>query len=479
MAMDYHQNHHTLAPFISSYKAVQAELPIHNVPIEVLIKIFLSIHCDNVYDRWEIHPSRDRPLPRTSLHQESFLDLMILAQVCGQWRKVALSTPLLWSSINILCSDKKQLVPLLNERSETCPLNTRFNEYVSGSGADKTDPDVSLRKPLTADIMSLLVDQTQRWKTIDLTLSRQLPAVLSRISPGSLPLLDTVSIMSRDATNENFCGMASLEKVWQVIHSSTSLRSGRWELEYVENHLDGIPWAQLTTIDITMSLESLIKILPLFYNLVELRYTDPLAVYHPNALSLRVQSSDECHSDSRIVLPEVRSIVLRMYQPVNTVLDCLTLPALLSYDVQVCKGDTERSHISSLRDLLTRSGCHLEVFTYDNLEPEAEDTIAEILSFPQLSSLVTLDVRHRTTDKLIGLLKRTSHERSILPRLKQLFLGPCSTRSGALSGMALSRQSIIDEIASLRILEVGRWDCHPLDLECFQVLSDEGMYIRI
>ncbi|KAG6886978.1 hypothetical protein C0992_001366 [Termitomyces sp. T32_za158] len=195
--------------------------------------------------------------------------------------------------------------------------------------------------------------------------------------------------------------------------------------------------------------------------------------------ALRSQSPNECRAKSTIVLPNVQSLTLRMYRPANTVLDHLTLPALLSYEVQVCKEDTERVHVSSLRDLLTRSGCHLQAFTYDNPENEAEEVVSEMLSFPQLSSLVTLDVRHRATDKLIDLLKRGSPGESILPRLEALVLGHCSTRKGALSAMALSRQSIIDEIATLKTLKVRRWDYHPLDLECFQILSDEGMDIRV
>ncbi|KAG6860947.1 hypothetical protein C0995_005777 [Termitomyces sp. Mi166 len=491
MAIDYHQKQHALTPSISSYKSVQAKLrdawlakdtPINNTPIEILIKIFLTTLSDNVYDRWETHLFHDGSLPRISLQRDSFLDPMILAQVCGQWRKVVLSTPLLWSSINILCSEKKRLVPLLNawlERSGTYPLNIRFTECISGSDADERDLECLPQNPLTTDIISLLVNQAHRWKTIDFTFARRLPAVLSSLSLGSLPLLETASIMSRDATNENFGETALLETVWRVIHSSPSLCSGRWELEYLENSLDEIPWAQLTTIDVTMSLKSLVKILPLCHNLVELRYTDPLAVYNPETLASRFRSPNECHSESKIVLPEVRFLSLNMYQPASTVLNHLTLPALLSYDIRVCNGNAQWSHLSSLKDLLTRSGCHLEAFTYDNPDPEAEAAVTEILSFPELSSLIALDVRHRTTDKLIDLLKRTCPDRSILPCLETLFLGPCSARSGALSGMALSRQSIIEEIASLRVMEVGRWERHTVDLECFQTLSDEGMYLRV
>ncbi|KAG6899055.1 hypothetical protein C0993_001320 [Termitomyces sp. T159_Od127] len=473
MAIGCRQNQDSLTPSISPYNSVKARLRnaeiakhilLNNIPIEVLVEIFLSLY-DKVYDNREVHPPHAGTLPRISLHRDTFLDPMALAQVCGQWRIVAFYTPLLWSSIDIqVCYDKRQLAPLLGHclsLSGNSPLDVRFVECIA------TDPEVSRQNPRTAEIMSLSVTQAYRWKTNDFTFLLQIPAIISGLSPGSSPLLETASIISRDADTD----MASLEKVRRTVHSSPSLRNGRWVMEYLERNLDEIPWGQLTTIEVTASLESLLRILPLCQNLVELRYTDNFA--------LRLQSSNECQSKGIIMLPSVQSLTLRINQPTNTVLDHLTLPALLSFDVHVCKGDTERVHASALKDLLTRSGCHLQAFTYDSPAAEAEEVVTEILSFPELSSLVALDIRHRTTDKLMHLLKRSSPERSILPRLETLVLGHCSTREGALSAMALSRQSILEDIATLSVLEVGRWDHHPLDLECFQILLDEGMDVRV
>ncbi|KAG6914619.1 hypothetical protein DXG01_016270 [Tephrocybe rancida] len=455
-------------------------VPIKRLPSEILAKIFLSTPPDYVYDRWATFPAHKAVLPRISFHQGSSADPMTLAQVCHQWRDVALSTPLLWSSINILCSDKRQQVPLLEawlERSSDCPLSIRFVESVAGSAAHDEKFDFP-QSPFTADIMSLLVAQAHRWKEIDFSFSRQISPVLSNIALTSFPILETASIVSRQATDHTFGGVAPLKKVWQAIHSSPSFCSGRWEMEYLEENLKDIPWGQLTAIDVTMPLDSLFRILPLCPNLVELRYTDPLYAYNPTTLSSDSRPLCEDKPEEEIVMPKLRRLSLRMDQPPHTILDRLTLPKLSSYNIQLYTDNVERPHGTSLLDLLDRSQCRLEHFRYDDPEDDAEAAVVTILSSPHFSSLMELDLKPRTTDLLIDLLHRTKSQ-NILPRLERLFLGPCSTRSGALSGMVLSRQSVTDEFASLGFVEVGRWDRHPQDLECLQILSGEGVLMVI
>ncbi|KAG6818751.1 hypothetical protein H0H93_002140 [Arthromyces matolae] len=491
MAIGYGQKQASLT--LPALKHVQAKLrdllitpisPIQTLPTHVLAKIFLSKHQDYAYDRWEVHAPHDGSLPRISLCDDSSLDPMLLAQVCTQWRQTALTTPLLWSSINILCSDKKQRVPLLKawlEHSGNTPLCISFTESTSGFIASAERPDALPYSPLSEEIISLLVEQAFRWKKIDFTFARQIPAALADgLSLGSVPLLEEASIASRDATCETFGGLTSLRKVWEALHSSPSLLSGKWELEYLESHFDSIPWAQLTSADVTMSLEFLMIILPLCVNLKELRYTDPLVAYHPDNLSPCVQVQDEgcLESIEKTILPELQHLTLKMYEPVDAILDRLTLPKLRSYDVQVSQDNSERPHVASLKDLLARSECRLEDLTFDSSDTDAEATMVKILSLPQLSSLSSLEVKRPTTDVLVDALKRTSDSRNLLPNLESLYLGACRTRNGGLSEMILSRQSVVDDLASLTIFEVGRWECHTTDMMCFEVLAEEGVCIK-
>ncbi|KAG6829833.1 hypothetical protein H0H87_009990 [Tephrocybe sp. NHM501043] len=418
-------------------------------------------------------------MPRLSLHQGSSADPMLLAQVCSKWREVALSTPLLWSSIHILCSDKGQRVPLLKawlQRSAGCPLSIRFVESVVGSAAH--DPTFEFpQSPFTEKVMSLLVAEKHRWQAIDFSFSRQISPVLSNIAVEPFPLLETASITSRQATDCNFGGVAPLEKIWQAIHSSPSFRGGKWEMEYLEQNLNNIPWGQITTMNVTMTLQSLFEILPRCNKLVQLHYTDPFSAYNTAALPSELRALAGKTSGKNIVVPALRDLSLKMDRPPAAILDQLTLPSLSSYNVQLYCDNVKRPHASSFVDLLIRSECCLESFTYDDPEDNAETAILEILSSSHMASLAELNIRPRTTDAIISLLKRTDAQQDTLPRLERLSLGPCSTASGVLSGMVLSRQSAVDEIASLRVFEVGRWDQHAVDLECFKGLLNEDVFI--
>ncbi|KAG6864693.1 hypothetical protein C0991_007834 [Blastosporella zonata] len=457
---------------------------VNRLPIEVLVNIFLATPCDHIYDRWERRPAHSGGVPRMAFHEGSSADPMILSQVCRQWREVTTSSPTLWSSIYILSSDKGQPVPLLKcwlQRSGNNPLSIRFVESVVGHAAH----DDSLPFPqsiFTKDIIPLLVAEAHRWRAIDFTFSRQVSPVLSNIALDSFPLLDTASITSRRATNQAFAGVETLDKVWRAVHSSPSFRSGCWELEYLDQRLREVPWQQLTTINVTMTADALMQILPLCHNLVNLQYTDPFFAYSDGTLPSHIRSSEpgELIPEEKITLAGLRHLSIKMDRPSNTILDRLILPSLSSYTVQLYKDSEEHPHVSSFVDLLDRSGCQLEEFTYNDTEANAEDAIVEILSSPHMASLIHLKLLPRTTNVLMDFLKRTEDHRNILPRLERLYLGFCSTRGGALSAMVLSRHwSAVEELASIRAIEVGRWDGHPIDLECFYSLSEEGIFIGV
>ncbi|KAG5637581.1 hypothetical protein DXG03_004421, partial [Asterophora parasitica] len=315
-------------------------------------------------------------------------------------------------------------VPLIQTwllRSRNLPLDISLHEL------DHSEETLSI----TVGILSLLIGQAHRWKAINFSFSRGVPWVLQNtLQSSSLRVLESAEIMSCDddsfAFVENY--LPSLEKAWGVIHGAPSLRKGKWELHYLYHRLWDVPWKQLTSIDLTVSIDSLFDLLPSCESLVELRYADPLQgcrdfYYLPRDLKSYAPPTSE--SDSQITLHHLRSLSIALRQaPADHILQRLTLPSLASFNIlQYLSPEAP----SLYEDLWSRSRCRLDRFSFTVYSKKAEDCLLRTLTSPALESLVDLSVNpvHGPMPGLISFLTNHDGHTAYLPRLQKLAIDCC------------------------------------------------------
>ncbi|KAG6908965.1 hypothetical protein DXG01_002571 [Tephrocybe rancida] len=404
---------------------------------------------------------------------------MLLAKVCKRWRHVACSTPLLWSSINIYASGKRSNVPLLAawlERSRTCPLTIYFKEPEDHQ-ADAGIP--ILPNPLTEAIMALLITQVHRWKAVQFLFAlRVSPALVENLRPGSLQLLESAKLHSRENTphwllkNET---LLPLDRIWDALHSSPFLRIAEWETDYLEHRLHSIPWMQLTTIDVMMSARQLLLVLPHCHNLIHLRFKErddsPLRTLSPFS-----HNSNNPQSEQATVLPNLRALYIHAYNSPDPIFQRLILPSLEKADIHYLFREPKSM---PLVDLLTRSRCCLKEFSYQASNLRGEDVLVEVITSSTIASITELTVDCDLSDNFFARLSQIDSN-AILPNLGKLSLETCTTSPGILSNMVSSRTSTPQHIRLLRVLQIGHWARHNIDLERIRALAlSKGIHCRV
>ncbi|KAJ7617583.1 hypothetical protein DFH06DRAFT_1237385 [Mycena polygramma] len=156
--------------------------PVRRLPVELLAEIF------EIYSATEKHLSLDPTTPKGELERLAKHHLLQLSQVSATWRKVALSTPRLWSSMVlnttlwvISAAPMAKAISLLEsalERSAVHPLRIRL----TFSGGD----------PNSFAVMQLLSQHAERWQHIDIHAPGDSGQYLALVK-GRLPLLETAS----------------------------------------------------------------------------------------------------------------------------------------------------------------------------------------------------------------------------------------------------------------------------------------------
>ncbi|KAJ7465182.1 hypothetical protein FB451DRAFT_431674 [Mycena latifolia] len=201
--------------------------PILNLPPELVCEIFL--HC--------LPPPGTPPSPRDAP--------LLLAQVCGQWRGIALSLPTLWTSVcaavsvSLAPNDEllSAMLDLWLERAGNCTLS------VSMVLDNPAIPALPMLGPPRSAVFRKLRHASHRWR--ELTLVRRLedfPVLLHRDAPWNLPELVKLTLLlshgGRHPTAyppdllSNLLDAPALREVHLMGFTPTSLL---------------LPWSQLTT----------------------------------------------------------------------------------------------------------------------------------------------------------------------------------------------------------------------------------------
>ncbi|KAJ7785462.1 hypothetical protein B0H14DRAFT_309760 [Mycena olivaceomarginata] len=358
--------------------------PVQKLPVELLGEIFSWTLGD-----WGVMTDD----PSTLL-----LEPLTISHVCGQWRSISLSMPMLWATIWI---DRPRtshvpMVKLWLERSRTCPLSINLRQ---------TDPKSCLSFPtsteheLTDEIFALLIPHLSRWQTVDLIFKTDTQQSLLSIPGPEAVALEHVAL------HVDSWDTAGAESLQSTLYARPSVRSVHL-LSAPACNQHHVPWAQLIHLDaiaLECTPDTCLALLASCPALSSAKFTlsaqpdwAPAPFSHPEPhltlpslldLSLKASRIDLAPLFSRLTLPALRTLALDYAYVPHTALDCDSDP-------------------QALHALLTRSACALDVFSLaETARTHATpDRHIGFLQTPLLRSVKELELRVDMADELIRFL---------------------------------------------------------------------------
>ncbi|SJL11669.1 uncharacterized protein ARMOST_15075 [Armillaria ostoyae] len=277
--------------------------PIHRPPRDIVVEIF----------RWVVHH------PKNSLDVTK--GVWPLGQVCGWWRDIVLTSPVLWSVVILDSPYRRNSVDILTHhfrRSAEFPL------WIALTTRDST---------VDGRVFDMVIEKSGLWKMMDICAYSKDLARLSSVS-GKIPLLEELYVFAED--NVHF----STDTLF-----SPSLR--RVDLEPLKiSHLP-------------LNASLLTHFTGTLYHLANIQYIAQIQTL----IDIRILFCDDLDGplDSGNLLPvEMEQLQFLSVTDVR-ILDALTTPSLRKFDYRPGsisnEGDTD---IRPLRDFLARSACSIE-----------------------------------------------------------------------------------------------------------------------
>lgn len=280
---------------------------------------------------------------------------LVLTLVCSYWRRIAIASPQLWSSLLVHDKLRTDTFPLINTwlaRSADRPLKLALMLYDGGEH----------RRSIAQGLLNRLVVHATRWQEIHLQLPRKTYAILfkrlkkkyqTKRRPLQLPFLETVTIHT---SNDEGRGVG--EMLCSVLQAAPRLRS--------------LFWADFGCMSCT------IDVLPQSAGLMELLLDMNLTVNQALRILSHCPQLRECTfgalrlcdaappPESPLLLPQLSSLTLHTCQDLSVLFDYVTLPALRSLSIQYA-ADNMEGHafftawpVAEFAGMLWRSRCPLE-----------------------------------------------------------------------------------------------------------------------
>lgn len=369
--------------------------PVSKLPVELLGEIFSSALGD-----WGAPTDEPSAL---------VLDPLILSHVCGHWRSVSLSMPMLWATVWI---DRPRaahlpMVKLWIERSRDCPLSINLRQ---------TDPKSFLSFPtasehdLTDDIFALLVPQLHRWQSVDFVFRTNTQASLLSLPGQAAVALEHVALQ---LDSWDPCSAESLQC---ALYSRPSLRSAHL---MPGSFQEPVPWKQLTHLeaDPECTLDTCLGILASCPELSSARFTcsaDPDWAHTPFT-----------HPDQYLALPALAALSIKASRiDLSPLLTRLTLPALRSLALDYCHVPRAKPDQQALHALLERSACSIAAFSlYETARARDDARHIAFLDSPHLAPLTDLELHVDVTAGIIEFLTLSGAEGAArLPNLTDIAL---------------------------------------------------------
>ncbi|PPQ69288.1 hypothetical protein CVT26_001606 [Gymnopilus dilepis] len=425
---------------------------INTIPPELLAEIFLKLLQDD--DR-DLHEST-RPLVSRACHS----DPLLFGHVCSYWRGVALQTPQLWSRICILKPQKSQvlLTELWLKRAGTHALDLS----IWATTSDAVDESAA------GKIVSLFLQRRQYWKSVSFVITSPILKRLSdsNLSEESLQILQSASIWLSRERQESLDSEVALENVWKAIHACKTLTYVDWRTFYRHSLPNHCPWAQLTGITLSSTLD--------FSRLVNILTMAPKLKFL-QAHSICASLPEDLIACSAITHHYLEVLDMALKNEAGHLFRLLTLPALQILKIRNGFQKNCLRDIHAFQGFLERSQAEpLTKFELSDLLIH-EDDVQSYLRTQGLQKLTSLTLCARITDATLALLAQTDgagrHE--ILPSLQYLSLSTgdlVQAADGMLSKMIVSRRQ-----GNLKKVSFATRGMGPIDQSTLRRLREQGL----
>ncbi|KAJ7718276.1 hypothetical protein B0H16DRAFT_1609575 [Mycena metata] len=336
--------------------------------------------------------SRVRPSPK--------LAPLLLAQICGDWRAVAISIPELWNSIHLNFLPRVRYDGILVPAPVTV-VQLSDSWFTRAAGLPLSITIYSDLVPLPEGLIALIVAKSPQWGRLELQI---LPADLAAFDhPGPFPMLQTVAINTGNVRDLRWNrNMACCAPNLQALRLGPRL----WRAFRLE--MAPGPLASVTALDFCLDG---VTVSPDFFT--------PLG-HFPNLRLLNISSRLIRYTDLCFVvaIPLVETLLVK-HSPI--LLNHLQLPTLRHLDVLLFE-DMDTTYITSF---LTRSAC---ILTHLTLRAPGGDRWCEYFRLPETPCNLSLLLECLKAVPLVVNMSLTGdealysifHRGDILPRLHTL-----------------------------------------------------------
>ncbi|KAF7376674.1 hypothetical protein MSAN_00084400 [Mycena sanguinolenta] len=382
--------------------------PVQKLPVELLGEIFS-------WTLGEWGPMTDEP-------SALLLEPLTISHVCGHWRAVSLSMPMLWATIWI---DRPRvshisMVKLWVERSRTCPLSIYLRQ---------TDPKSCLSFPtstehdLTDEIFAVLLPHLSRWQTVDLIFKTDTQRSLVSISG------DEAVALEHAALQVDSWDSAGADSIQSALYSRPLVRSVCLYPSSSQHH---VRWEQLTHVDAELECtpETWLSLLA----------SSPALCSAKFACSAQPDwaATSFTHPEKYLTLPLIVELSIKASRiDLAPLFDRLTLPALRALALEYCHVPRTMPDQQSLHSLLDRSSCVLEFFSlHETARMRDAQRHITYLQIPLLASLKDLELKVDMTNEIVEFLTLDSQGSPPLPNLTAIVLND-SSRGDHISDVAL------------------------------------------
>ncbi|KAG7451303.1 uncharacterized protein BT62DRAFT_926978 [Guyanagaster necrorhizus] len=430
--------------------------PIRRLPLEILSEIFKL--C--LPGSYIIPKSRSAPL--------------LLTQVCGSWRRLALSIPQLWSSISVevtvqRCRPPLPLIELWLQRSMTQPLSFAITELEQEDAREIADPVTA------ASILKTFVPAHHRWASVKLEYHDwRWPSGLEQLPQDALlDSLEKLDLQREYWFKDDFPDLKRILQASRLHDLTWHSRSPPSDYLQIVNIL------QLTHLDLVRPVSK-----DVFLDVLSGCRAIESCTFFVQLVGRIPDDSNHPLDTSPIVLPHLHTFELTVDMALTTLLSRLVFSSLTTLQINRLDeffliNPINAPHFwdqEEVNAFLVRSQCSLRTLDVRDVEISSAELL-DVLKFtsPTLQQLNITNERAKDnciTDDVVRALTASSSSSDpafLCPQLDYLKLWRCvSSTDGLLADMVQSRWLPREEDTAKRmrlvIILLRDEECHATDV---------------